>query len=85
MPNLCNDRCQWAGSVGTRECCSGERVRQFIREVQRDREPTGSLELHERIGSRKGPKYIRRILVGETSGPERRARADWESVRKRAG
>jgi len=42
-----------------------------FREVQHDREPTGSLELHGRRGSRKDPKYSRRILVGETLGPRR--------------
>jgi len=38
------------------------------REVQRDREPTGSLELYERRGSQRGPKYPRRTLVEETLG-----------------
>jgi len=55
-----------------------------FREVQHDRRPTGSLKLHERRGSRKDPKYPRRTLVGETGVLERRVRADWESVRKRA-
>jgi len=32
VSNLCNGRCQWAGSMGKGECCSGfgERVCQFI-------------------------------------------------------
>jgi len=58
------------------------------REVQRDRGPTGSLELQERRGNRRGPKYPRRTLVRDTPGEgkrrERRVRANWESVRKRA-
>jgi len=66
---LCNSRSQGAGNMGNGECCSGlgKRVCPF-REVQHDRGPTGSLELHERRGSR---KYPRRILVGETLGPRR--------------
>jgi len=36
-------------------------------EVQRDRGPNGSLELCERTGSRREPKYPRRTLFGETS------------------
>jgi len=40
-------------------------------EVQCDRGPTGSLELHGRRGGQKGPKYPRRTLVGETLGPWR--------------
>jgi len=40
-------------------------------EVQRDRRPTGSLELHGRRGSQNGPKYPRRTLAGETLWPRR--------------
>jgi len=40
-------------------------------EVQHDRGPIGSLELHGRRGSRKDLKYSRRILVGERLGPRR--------------
>jgi len=39
-----------------------------LREVQHDRGPTGSLDLHGRIESRKGPKYPRMTPVGETLG-----------------
>jgi len=41
----------------------------YYREVQRDRKPTGCLELHGRRGSLKGLKYPRKTLVGETPGP----------------
>jgi len=47
----------------------GGKVVVVLREVQHDRGPTGSLELLGRRGSQKGPKYPRRILVGETLGP----------------
>jgi len=33
------------------------------------RRPTGSLELHWRRGNRRGPKYFKRTLVGETPEP----------------
>jgi len=46
------------------------------------RRPTGSLELHERRGSQKSLKYPR--LWGNAGAVERKARADWDSVRKRA-
>jgi len=39
-----------------------------FREVQHDWEPTGSLELHGKRGSQKGPKYPRKTLVGEMLG-----------------
>jgi len=42
-----------------------------LREVQHDRGPIGSLELHGRRGSRKDLKCPRRIMVGETLGPRR--------------
>jgi len=60
---------------------ASESVPVHFREVHHDQGPTGSLELHERRGSRKDPKYPRRILVG---AKERRVKVDWESVRKRA-
>jgi len=54
-------------------------------EVQSYLGPTGSLLLHGRKESRKGPKYPRRIFgLRNTEAVERRARANWESVRKRA-
>jgi len=72
VSNLSNDRGQRAGNMGIEECCSGfgELVRQPVHytEVQRDRGPTGSLELHGKRRSRKSPKYPRRTLVGETPG-----------------
>jgi len=40
----------------------------YFREVQRDREATGSLDLRGRRGRRKDPKYPRRTLVEETMG-----------------
>jgi len=53
MSNLCKDWSRWAGNMGKGECC-------FT-----GKSSTGSLELHERKGSRKGPKCPRRTLVGE--------------------
>jgi len=55
------------------KCCSGfgEQLSLPVhyRGVQHDRKLTGSLKLHWRRGSRRGPKYPRRTLVGETSEP----------------
>jgi len=73
--------------MGEGECCSGfgERVCQLTvcyHEVQRDRGPTGSLELHGRRESRKDSKYPRRILVGETPEPWKKGRG---SVGSRLG
>jgi len=59
----------------------------YFWEVQHDIdwEPTGSLELHRKRGSWKGPKYPRRTLVGETLGLWRGGQVpNGESVRKRA-
>jgi len=69
---LCNDQSQWAGNMNQRKCCSGfsERVFQFITEKSSvTRDPLGSLELREIRESQRGPKYLRRILVGETPEP----------------
>jgi len=49
-------------------------------EVQHDRGPTGSLELHGRRGSRISQKDFGWRNAGAV---ERRVRADWEWVRKK--
>jgi len=73
--------------MGNGECCYGfgKQVCPFISEKSSmTRDPR--IEQHKRRGSRKDPKYSRRILVGETLEPRKEGlglRADWESIRKR--
>jgi len=73
VSNLCNGQCQWAGNMSDGECCFGfsQRVCPLFPRIQHERGPTRSLELHGKRGSRKDPKYPKRILVGETLGPWR--------------
>jgi len=54
------------------------------REVERDQDPVGNLELHGRRGSQKGPKYPQKDFDWRNARAlERRARAVRDSVRKR--
>jgi len=63
------------GSVASRQAS----LPVHFREIQHDRGPTGTLELHGRRGSRRDPKYPRRVLVGETLGPWRGGKGPIES------
>jgi len=71
VSNLCNNRRQKHGQRGVLLRFWQASLPIYFREIQHDRGPTGSLELPGRRGSRKDPKYPRRILVGETLGPRR--------------
>jgi len=55
MPYLCNDRVQWTGKRIKKSVTQVQRASLPVhfREVQRDGRPTGSLELHRRIGRRR--------------------------------
>jgi len=66
VSNLYHSRSLGARNMGYGECCSGfgKRVCPFIPgKSSMTRGPTGSLELHGRRGSRKDPKYPRRIWL----------------------
>jgi len=73
VSNLCNSRNQGQAAwvTGNVAPFGQASLPVHFREVQHDRGSTGSLELHGRRGSRKDPKYPRRIFVGETLGPRR--------------
>jgi len=79
IPNFCNGWGQRAENMGKGECCSGfsERVCQFISRKSSMTGYTGE----KRVG--KVPIFQKDIGWRNAGAMERRARTDWESVRKR--
>jgi len=74
--DFCNDRGQWAGNGNMRIGQRGALLWFWLasllvhyREAQHGRGPTGSLELHERLGSWRSPNYSRKTLAGEILEP----------------
>jgi len=87
MPYICNNRGKWAGNMSKGECCSsfGKCIRHFItgkssvtgthwklRATWKEREPE-RFQISQKDFDWRNAGFV-----------ERRVRADWESVKKRA-
>jgi len=72
VPNLSNDWGQRARNMGKGKTLAlASEFTSSLWVVQHDRGPIGSLKLHGRRGSQKGPKHSRRTLVGKMPGSRR--------------